>query len=289
VDDATARTLNRINAAFYRERAGEFSATREGPWPGWLQLRDVLEAEGLLAPGPAAARDGPLRVLDVACGNARFGRFLADGRPDRTLHYTGVDASPELLALARARGGLGDHPQLRVVDLVEDDLDAALRTHRSGLAKGGSDAALRTHRFDLGACFGLLHHLPGRARRKALLATLLSRLRPDGLLVVTCWRLALFERFQGRAVPWEEWNAAAAPDLRVDPAQLEPGDRLLPFGNTLEGEKIAGQPRYVHFAHEDETAELLAELPCERVAEFVADGRDHNLNRYFALRPKGLG
>lgn len=245
MDDATARQLNRINRAFYARRAAEFSATREGPWPGWQRLLEVLDAEGL----PADAR-----VLDVGCGNARLGRFLAQTRPG--LRYSGLDSSAELVALARAADQLGPAPGFLAVDLVEDDLGAALGARR----------------FDLVACFGVLHHVPGGARRRALVAELLAHLTPAGLLALTCWRLAQFARFREKTVPWDQ----AQPGVR--PAALEPGDHLLPFGEQ------AGL-RYVHFAHEDETAELLAELPCETLACWDADGGGRGLNRYFVVRP----
>ncbi len=248
MDLDTARALNRINAAFYRERAAEFSATREGPWPGWHRLEETLSRKGL----PADAR-----VLDVACGNARLGRFLAGARP--ALRYTGVDASTELLGLARERGGLGPAPELLRVDLVEGELPGALGERR----------------FDLAACFGLLHHVPGRQRRLDLLACLLERLVPGGLLAVTCWQLVAFERFRSRVIPWESWNERAAEP--IDPARLEPGDHLLPFGET-------DQPRYVHFARESETAELLAELGAAVIDTFVDDGRSRDHNRYFVVR-----
>ena len=249
MDRATARALSAINRRFYAEHAAEFSATRKGPWAGWKRLTEVLEAEGL----PAEAR-----VLDVGCGNARLGRFLARTRP--ALRYTGLDASEALLAIAREADGLGPQPEFVRVDLVEDDLAAALGDRR----------------FDLAACFGLLHHLPGRARRRALLETLLARLAPGGLLAVTCWRLARFARFRGRTVAWERWNETAAEP--IDPARLEPGDHLLPFGPDPG-------VRYVHFAHQNETAELLAELPCETLATWTADGKGDGQNRYFVVRP----
>jgi SAM-dependent methyltransferase len=249
LDDATARALNAINRAFYRERAADFSATREGPWPGWRPLWHELARRGL--------KDCP-RVLDVGCGNGRFGRFAAERAPG--LRYTGIDASAELLALAARRGGLGTDPELLRVDLVEDDLARALGAGR----------------FDLIACFGVLHHLPGRERRRALLAELLARLAPDGRLCLTCWRLAQFERARQRILPWDAWNASREP--RIDPSRLEPGDYLLPWD-------LGHGHRYVHFAHEGETAELLAELPCRVIECFTADGRAGDANRYFLVAP----
>ena len=96
MNDDTARALEAINRAFYRERAAEFSATREAPWRGW---------ERLLARVRSPKRTSPLRVLDVGCGNGRFGAFLAGAlEADGTrLEYVGVDASAPLLAAARLR------------------------------------------------------------------------------------------------------------------------------------------------------------------------------------------
>jgi SAM-dependent methyltransferase len=248
LDERTLRALNAINRSFYREAAAAFSASREEPWPGWTRLAELVEAQGL---GPR------LELLDVGCGNGRFGRFLAQRAPQ--LRYLGIDASPELLALAEARGPIGAASEFRRLDLVEDDLDACLGAQR----------------FSLVALFGLLHHLPGAARRRALLHGLAARLRPGGLLALTLWRFEAFRRFRERIVPWETHNrAAAAP---IDPAQLEPGDHLLPWGPD-------GIPRYCHFADEDETRELLAGLPCQTLARYDADGREGALNRYLVLR-----
>lgn len=251
MDDPTARALNRINRAFYRAHAESFSATREQAWPGWLRLWQELEAQGW----PGARPEVP--VCDVGCGNGRWGRFLAERVPG--LRYLGLDASPQLLALARRSGGLGAAPELRLHDLVEQPLAEALGARR----------------FAGVALFGVLHHVPGAARRRTLLAELLARLEPDGLLVLTGWQLALFERFRARALDGSEWSRAA--QQPIDPAQLEPGDRLLPWG---DGEGV----RYVHFAGEQELPQLLEELPCRTLASFCADGREDNLNRYFVLR-----
>jgi SAM-dependent methyltransferase len=244
VDDATARALNRINRRFYAEQADAFSATREAPWPGWLRLAERIDAEDFPAT-PA--------VLDVGCGNGRFGRFLAGRAP--ALRYTGVDSSDALLRMAEQTGGLGPKPELHRLDLVEEDLTAWLGERR----------------FDLIVLFGVLHHVPGRERRAALLRGLLRRLSAEGILALTSWRLAQFERFRERILSWRESPVA------LDEAQLETGDRLLPWGH---GEGL----RYVHFADEDETDELVASLGATVVERYEADGREDALNHYFLLR-----
>ncbi len=249
----TAHALDAINREFYRSRAAAFSATREAPWPGWER---VLAA----TPGGPGA---PLRVLDLGCGNGRLAPFLAD-RATAGLAYTGVDRSPELLAEARRRLPAAT---LRRLDLMEPE--RALRP-------------LPERGYDLVAAFGLLHHLPGFERRTALLAAAGRRLAPGGLLAVSLWRFALFARFAPRRVTLEAWNRRSPTHL--DPAELEPGDWLLRFGE-------AGDLRYCHFVDAPERARLLAALAAEglRLREaFLADGREDALNEYllFTAEPR---
>ena len=89
--DDTAQRLLAINRAFYRQHAADFARTRRQAWPGW---------ERLLLP----LLRGRERLLDVGCGNGRFGRFWARANPaDVPLHYHAVDASlPLLREAARA-------------------------------------------------------------------------------------------------------------------------------------------------------------------------------------------
>ncbi len=259
MDEKTAHALNAINLAFYRESAEEFSATRNAPWPGWDRIDEVL----------ARRERGRLRVLDVGCGNGRFGAFLAARGlgPDR---YTGIDASDPLLEDARRRleaaAAAADRPielELRRVDLAAPCLEAALPVERFGLV----------------AVLGVLHHLPGLARRRALIGALPARLEPGGLLVLAFWRFAAFERFRRRLLPWQEFNRTAAE--AIDVARLEPGDHLIRWG--VE----PGRQRYCHFASDAEIAGLIDPLDLEPVCSYTADGRCGDVNQYALLRAAG--
>jgi SAM-dependent methyltransferase len=248
MDDETARALADVNRRFYRERAEEFAATRREPWPGWQRLVELLEAHAV-----------PLDVLDVGCGNGRFAAFLAAGPAARRgLRYLGIDASPELLCAARARGL------------------ASARFERVDFVETPPEQALPPGPFSLVVLFGVLHHVSGRERRRALLAAAARRLRPGGVLAVNVWRPEAFARFAGRFVPFEGADLPAPIDL----AQLEQGDRLLPWG---DGRAV----RYFHTGGESELRALAAELPLEPLAEWCSDGREGALNLYLALRAPG--
>jgi SAM-dependent methyltransferase len=238
----TVLALNEINRRFYRTSAEAFSASRDYPWLGWERI-----VGGLPAP--------PRSVLDVGCGNARFGAYLAAWLGGE-FSYLGLDASAELLALARRRDDLPSDTAL-----VERDLVAAPPAE-----------ALPEGHYSLVAAFGLLHHVPSFDRRLALLGAMAERVEPGGRLAISLWRFGTFERFRHKQVPFEP---------PIDRADLEPGDVLLSFGE----EPVA--VRYCHFLDEEEVDRLIAAaaLPC--LDRFTADGREGSLNDYLVLgRPK---
>ena len=163
---ATRQRLGAINQTFYRNVAAEFDRSRAQPWAGWQPLLPHLAA---LPPKP--------RVLDIGCGNGRFGHFLTQHLG--AMRYTGVDYSPEMLQITRKR--LPD-AQLLARDLVSEAPPAGP--------------------FDLVVCFGFLHHIPGAAQRMELVRALGSALAAGGMLTFVTWRFADFERFRQRIVPW---------------------------------------------------------------------------------------
>ncbi len=236
MDRTTILALNALNRRFYAARSAAFSATRTDPWPGWERLLPLLPDRT------------PVRTLDVGCGNARLARFLA-GRLRVPLAYTGIDACPALLEAARTDAGPG-------LDLMEADFVA-----------DSPEGVLPPGPFDLIALFGVLHHVPGRTRREALLRASALRLAPGGVLAVSLWQFGAHERFDAKTLPW-----STCPE--IDPKRLEAGDALLAWGGT------GGPPRFCHFVDEAEADALLADLGLVERAHFVDDGE---LNVYRLL------
>jgi len=258
MDEKTALALAAINRAFYRDSSAAFDETRRHAWPGWRQLPRWIDELG---------SDRALRVLDVGCGNGRFGEFLAGSLRDRahSVDYCGLDASAPLLAALRTRRLPFATTDALLADLVESPLDPLLAGRR----------------FSLIAVFGLLHHIPAERRRAELLRALAGHLEPGGLLVVAIWRFGEFARFRSRAMALDAWNRIA--DDPIDPAQLEPGDHLLRWG---EGNEAV---RYCHHVDAAEAERLIAATGLERLSSYDADGREGALNRYFVLQSRGVG
>jgi SAM-dependent methyltransferase len=287
----TQQALGAINRRFYEAHAEPFSNTRDHAWPGWERAWKAqptgVERAGQAQPTsveragnaqptdverakegqPTAAErveqaqpaSSELRLLDVGCGNARFGRFVAGRCPG--LHYTGVDSSGPLLEHARSALGATRHCLLRA-DLVSE----------------GPAAALPSGPFDWIAVFGVLHHLPGFALRRQLVAALAQRLAPGGVLALAAWRFAGRSRFARRSLSWETFcRGESAP---IDLAELEPGDHLLRWGDSGELRAV----RYCHETSDDELDRLTTALGLEAVDRFLSDGREGDLNRYVVLR-----
>lgn len=252
MDEALARTLIELDCAFYRAHAASFSATRQAPWPGWQRVADL--AGDALAPGSSPA------VLDLACGNLRFERFLSERARGCAPVFFAVDSCPEL---ATAADGLD-------VRYRRSDVLTELLSGRDPLAGVPS--------CDLVACFGFMHHVPGIDLRLGLARALARRLAPGGLLACSFWRFMDDPRLAAKA---GAADARAADLLGARAARLEAGDHFLGWQDD------ASALRYCHHAAESEIDRISAELDrlgVDEVDRFCADGRTGRLNRYLVCR-----
>jgi tRNA (cmo5U34)-methyltransferase len=238
----TRRQLLELNRRFYERTAEAFDATRGRPWPGWQRLLTHLP------------KSGPVRVLDVGCGNGRLAGFLGEALDER-LHYVGVDGSAALLNAGAQRFGAPRREFL--------PLDFLAQRPQSVLPDGP---------FELVALFGVIHHVPGEDARAELLRAGADRLAPDGLLALTFWRYDRDPRFARKRID----PRTLRPPL--DPAELDPGDALLSFGTER------GAVRFCHFPTAEERERLLRACGLHQVARFEADGAGDRLNDYVLLR-----
>lgn len=248
----TREALRTINREFYDRFATAFSASRQRPWPGWERVIEHLTPNG-----------GERAVLDVGCGNGRFGAYLAATLSDRS-RYVGLDHCAALLQVAQERLGAGEHCDLRRLDVLDTDLERALAGER----------------FDLVVLFGVLHHLPGSAARRRLLRRLGTRLAPGGVLAASIWRLDRGPRFARLLVPWEDYDLSRRRrgQKPLDAGHLESGDALLGWGGDSE------HPRYCHFPGEAEIETWVETPGVPLIDRFEADGPSGSDNLYLVFR-----
>ena len=237
MNQETIERLNQINREFYCATAADFDRSRQAPWLGWERLLDTIGS-------PIAS------ALDLGCGNGRFGLFLAARQP-QPFRYIGIDSNPDLLARARRRLA----GQAVDTTLIERDIVREALPRRSA---------------QLVALFGLVHHLPGFARRRTLLASAADRVSAGGYLAFACWRFYEQERFRRRIVPWHD-------DIKV-----EKHDYLLDWRG---GERAL---RYCHYVDDEEHARLIKATGLTVIADYRADGAAGDLNRYTVLQ-KSVG
>ncbi len=230
----TQERLNAINRAFYQRAAADFDATRQRAWAGWTPLLDLLEL-------PITS------VFDIGCGNGRFALFLAQ-KQAANFAYFGLDSNAALLAAACQQ--LAARPQIQVELRAQDLILAGLPRQKAQLV----------------VLFGLLHHVPGYAQRRKLLAAAADCVLPGGYLVFTAWRFYEEDRFRQRIRPW-------AGDIAV-----EKNDFLLDW---RRGQRAL---RYCHYIDDAEQAQLITAAGLPVRADYRADGASGQLNRYTVLQ-----
>ena len=225
-----ARRLLRINTRFYQQFGAEFAASRSALQPG--MLRALPDLTGCAA------------VLDVGCGNGRFGGALP-----APVRYVGVDNSAALLGCAAQR----THTSFLQLDLM--DPAWVLRVRR---------------RFPAIVCFAVLHHVPGARRRLRLLRQLHGLLQPGGVCVLSVWQFAHVPRLRRKICDWQQAGVTAA--------QVDAQDYLLDWQRGGSG------LRYAHQFSLAELALLCARAGFEVRQTYRSDGATGDMGLYVILR-----
>ncbi len=246
MDSSTIDRLRALNNQFYADNAQSFSASRNSPWPGWKRVLAHI--------GKRPALD----VLDIACGNLRFERYLADELDEAGASFTCVDSCPELV-----QAGLAcEYVNADVVQMLDDSLPFA--------------EVLVQKRFDLAVSFGFMHHVPGARLRERLLDEMAETVKPGGLMAVSLWRFATLEKLAKKA---EQSTLEACQELGLE---LDEGDYLLGWNDK------PNVYRYCHSFSDEEIEGLENHIAsrAECIDRYEADGRNNALNGYLVFRKR---
>ena len=252
---STAEQLTRITSEFYTQQAQSFSATRQMPWQGWQQCLDAM---------PQLLAGEKPSVLDVGCGNLRFARFLCDEAGIVPAKYIAVDNCKPLVESGEADTHVSDLAFIEL-DVIKNLLDNTLSLR------------LTVPACDLVVAFGFFHHVPGAQKRIQLLRTLLDKTKPGGFVCVSFWQFMNSQKLAAKA---QETTAQGLCALGIDASELEEHDYLIGWQDKADAW------RYCHHFSQEELDELLGSLGSDMYvcAQFSADGKDNNLNRYVILQ-----
>lgn len=246
MDLKTIDRLEELNRVFYRTVAKPFHASRHQAWQGWRQVLKSIAAQ--------LDVNGNLTMLDLGCGNGRWGIFFHTETHSQRTTYVGVDENQTLLQYAK----LALLSRAKVLQLHHQDLHSFLLDQ---------EKLLPPSLYDLIVLFGVWHHLPGAVTRAARLTQLAARLQPGGMLVISCWRFLRSPQLTTRML---DPNT-----LDLDETQLEVGDYLLDWraGTTAV--------RYCHDTSREELVAQAAAAELKLIHNFTADGKTENLNDYY--------
>ena len=244
----TVTTLNRLNNSFYLSNCESFSQTRQGAWSGWKQISKHFVQEDSTR---------PYHVLDIACGNMRFEKFLVENLPEFDFQFECIDSCDELTVPM-------EDCTYRNRDIIQD-----LMRSESAMTCWGQD-------FDAVVSFGFFHHVPSMDLRMRLLEMLADTAKPGGLIAISLWRFASDGSRRAKA---ERTTAEALATLSI-PGELEQGDYLLGWND------IPGVYRYCHSFDDEEVTEIISSgaVRISLVDRFRADGRTGASNEYLVFR-----
>lgn len=143
-----AKELMRQTQSTYNAIAQDFSRTRAFVYPALYTFKNYV-------------KDGD-RVLDIGCGNGRILRIFKGMK----INYLGVDASPNLIIIARH-----NYPQYRfeMADAISLDIDEK--------------------DFDAVTMSAVLHHIPSKELRSKMVQRVHEILKPGGRLLMANWNL----------------------------------------------------------------------------------------------------
>lgn len=145
------KKINSITTDFYNLFAGSFSETRQHEWQGWNNCLSYVKNN--------------YKILDLACGNCRFEKFLNDN--NILFNIDNYDCYKW-------------NSSVKYIDIIQELIDDKMNLKS----------------YDLAVCFGLFHHIPS----KKLRIKLLEQLSRSKISIVSFWQFANDNRILNNAI-----------------------------------------------------------------------------------------
>lgn len=237
--------LRHLNQEFYQRFSNSFSATRQRVQPG---------VDRVLQEVPQSAQ-----WLDIGCGNGNLAAKWAS--QSRKGIYYGIDFSQKLLEDAKKNIKNVALPndlkiQFLLIDFLESDwLDRLPHVLWDGVSM-----------------FAVLHHVPSRALREKLCASIRKILATGKPFYLSVWQIQNSQRLLSRIQPWRA--------VGIDENEVEEGDILMDWRALTSWDTRRRGLRYVHVFTAQELEELARGAGFKVVDSFYSDGKEGNLALY---------
>lgn len=240
MDEITKKICISETTKFYAKNAESFSQTRSNSWAGWEKLLQYI------------CKQTPIKVLDLACGNMRFIKYLSEN-DIKLSEATCIDNCPALIPdnlLAYA-----NYLEKNIYDLIEDKP--------------------LNNSFDVSVSFGLMHHIPTFELRLKLLNYLIDSTKKTGIIAISCWNFLQSGKIRDKAIRTTE-IAERLLSINLE----DDNDYFLNWQDDYE------TFRFCHNITEIECLELAkrVEGKAELVDMYRADGKSENLNLYLVFK-----
>ena len=239
----TLDQLNRINQEFYQKFADSFAQTRRKIQPGVSSILENVAKKG--------------NWLDIGCGNGNLAHTWA--KKGYTGLYFGVDFSLGLIEKAKNNA----------VPIREGQ---KIIFYQTDLNRDNWINSLPDVKWDGIFCFAVLHHIPGKERRKLLCAQMRELLTIGKDCYVSVWQPRNSPRLVKRIQPWES--------VGVDSLDVDPDDVLMDWRAHQTSGCRETALRFVHIFTADELSDI-ARISGFTVADsYYSDGKEGNLGLY---------
>ncbi|MCQ2751663.1 MAG: class I SAM-dependent methyltransferase [Coriobacteriales bacterium] len=275
MNDEVAKSLITLNNEFYKNNAESFSNTRQRPWDGWIKL---LDQDYFLQLFESKSK---LRVLDYACGNLRFEKFLSSAFEDIDFEFYCIDNCQDLMECAKSKFSKNETIEHKSSNAsyycyAYDLLDFAVQSRLDALIK-----TIPT--VDLCVCFGFFHHIPTQDLRKTTLLRLLKACNKNSLLAISFWNFVQNNqtKLKHQTSTMDCLTALKDSNSEIDLRDLDPQDYILGWKNT------PGQYRYCHNFDDAQIETLLESVDSLKSCQthtFRADGKSGFDNIYKVLK-----
>lgn len=160
MDEETQQNLINLTSQFYSSVASSFSETRQSAWRGWERVCESVELPNEFS------------LLDVACGNLRFEKFLLEKNLTPRVAYC-YDNCEALLP-----EDVPDFVQFESIDLFANQVNTIA---------------------DFAVCFGFMHHIPSFERRRSFLKAIVDNVNCGGYVALSFWQFMNDERIAKKA------------------------------------------------------------------------------------------